>query len=141
MDSIALNLSRFHELAGAFGGDLRRWPAAERAQASALLAADPVATQPILARAAALDELLAASPDPVPSLALREAIVAFAPRPRRVSSTRRWVGVGLAAASVAGVLAGSAAAPIASSRLHWQTADTASEAARLLGEPSDLSEG
>ena len=129
--------TRFQELADAFGGDIDRWPAAERPAAYAIA---PASTA-ILAKATTLDRLLAASPSPAPSLAVRQAILAAAPRPH----VRRWpavaFGASLAAASVAGILAGVAAAPIAASHIRIQAADTASEAARWLGEPADASEG
>jgi hypothetical protein len=137
-----LNPTRFQGLADAYGGDIARWPEAERSAALAFAEADPTA-EGILAEATALDRMLAASPTPAPSLALREAIVASAPRPRGRAIGRRWVGLGasLAAASVAGVLAGAAAAPIAASHLRMRTADTANEAARWLSEPADVTEG
>jgi hypothetical protein len=142
MESNALNSDRFQELADAFSGDIARWPEAEQPAAMAFVAMDPAATAAILAEAAALDRLLAASPNPTPSLALREAIAATAPRPRsRPRMSRRWAGLGLAAASVAGILAGVAAAPIAASHVRIQTADTAGEAARWLGEPADMVAG
>ena len=129
--------TRFQDLADAFGGDIARWPAAERPAALALAPS----ADAILAEATSLDRLLAASPNPAPSLALRQAILAAAPRPRG----RRWpalaLGASLAAASVAGILAGVAAAPIAASHIRMQAVDTASEAARWLGEPADVTEG
>lgn len=141
-----MNNLRFSELAEAYGGDIDRWPASERLQASALLVADPEGAKSILDEAVALDLLLRASPDPAPSRALKEAIIASAPRPRRALLAQRWAGVGLgaslAAASVAGVLSGFAAAPMAAAHLQpGQTVDTASEATRWLGEPGDVSEG
>ena len=145
METTALNSLRFSELADAYGGDIRRWPEAELAMASALLRAEPERTAAIIADAAALDALLDASPDFVTSAALRDAIIASAPRQRRPAFGRRWTGVGLGAgliaASVAGVLSGFAAAPIAASHLHRPTADAANEASQLLGEPSEASEG
>ncbi len=146
MEPTRLHHLRFSELAGAYGGDIERWPASERLQAFALTIADPDRAGLILAEAKALDDLLRASSDPSPSLALEEAIIASAPRPRRAAPARRWAGIGLgaslAAASVAGVLIGFAAAPIAASHFHLrQSADTASEATRWLGEPGDMSEG
>ncbi len=144
MNVITLNLLRFQELADAYGADIDRWPPLDRVGASALIAVDPESAGPILARASELDGWLDASLDPPPASWLIEAIIASAPRPRLMGSRRRWgigLGAGLAAASVAGVLAGSAAAPIAASRLHGQPVDTASEAARWLGEPGDMAEG
>lgn len=135
-----MNPTRFQGLAEAYGGDMARWPDAERPAAAAFARADPTSGA-ILADATALDRLLGASLAPAPSLALRDAIVAAAPRPRGRAMSRWWVGLGasLAAASVAGILAGVAAAPIAASHMH--TFDTANEAARWLGEPADVTEG
>ena len=143
MENTTLNLDRFNELAEAYGGEIARWPQAVRAAAFAFAEADRAATAPVLTEAARLDGWLNASPNPAPSPALRDAILAAAPRPRRAAMARRWAGVGLgaglAAASVAGVLTGVAAAPIAA---HIrQTADTVNDAARWLGEPTDVSEG
>jgi hypothetical protein len=134
--------TRFQDLADAYGGDMARWPQAERPAALAFAQVDPTAAA-ILTEAAALDRILAASPNPAPSLALRDAVIAAAPRPRGRAMGRRWVALGasLAAASVAGIMAGVAAAPIAASHLRMQTADTAIEAARWLGEPPDVTEG
>jgi len=143
METIALTLHRFQELAEAYGGDIARWPLAERDGAAKLRLAEPAATAPILAAAETLDAWLYASPNPTPSLALGAAIIAAAPRSRRPALGRRWAGIGLsaglAAASVAGVLIGAVAAPIATA--HVQTADSANEAARWLGEPNDMAEG
>jgi len=130
METIALTLHRFQELAEAYGGDIARWPLAERDGAAKLRLAEPAATAPILAAAETLDAWLYASPNPTPSLALGAAIIAAAPRSRRPALGRRWAGIGLS---------GAVAAPIATA--HVQTADSANEAARWLGEPNDMAEG
>ena len=141
MDTTPLNLDRFQELADAYGGDLQRWPAAERAGAAALMAADGAPARAILSEAARLDALLSSSRIAAPSPALVQAVIAAAPRPRAAPARRRWaavaIGSTLAAASVAGLLSGLAAAPAALPRLHQTTlADTTGEAARWLVEPS-----
>ena len=64
-----MKAERLHELADAYGADLRRWPASERAFAESLIAADP-SLKAVLDQAAALDALLDAAPKPVPSAAL-----------------------------------------------------------------------
>lgn len=100
---------RFETLAEAFGGDVGRWPTAERAAASQLIADDPAWTGRVLARADALDAMLASAASPIASGALVERIMAGAPRARP-----RWpawlapagLGVGLAAACAAGVMLG-----------------------------------
>lgn len=113
---------RFEELAQAWGGDLRRWPEAERADAHALLAADP-SLRAMLDAAAEIDALLHASPTPRPSQALRDRVLAAAPRPSAVpalaglgarlglapagvSRSGLAFGAGWAAAACAGVVAG-----------------------------------
>ena len=101
--------ARFEDLAGTWGGDLRRWPEGERAEAERLLQADPAA-QAVLDEAAGLDALLDRSPTPWPSQALRDRIVAAAPRAGawslHWSRTGLAFGAGWAAAACAGVMAG-----------------------------------
>jgi hypothetical protein len=101
---------RFESLAEAYGGDISRWPEAER-EAAALVMADRSAwAQDVLARAGDLDDLLDAFAAPVGSPGLGTRIAARAPRPR----ARRWMGwlmpaglgVGLAAACAVGVMVG-----------------------------------
>ncbi len=55
-----LTLGRFTELAGSFGGDLRRWPQDVRGEAQALLAVSPQA-RACLDEARALDDAIAAA--------------------------------------------------------------------------------
>lgn len=100
---------RFETLAEAFGGDVARWPPAERDAAAELMTARPDWAQGVLARARGLDAALDAVAPPRADAALAGRILAAAPRPRR-----RWtgwlvpagMGAGLAAACAAGVLAG-----------------------------------
>jgi hypothetical protein len=101
-----MDLDRFRALADAYGGDLRRWPAAERAAAAALRDADAGA-RALLDAEAGFDHLLHQAPAPVPA-ALRAAVLAGAPKPRgRRAAWRLWVsGAGLAATAAAGALAG-----------------------------------
>ena len=47
---IAMDLARFETLADAYGADFRRWPAAERPAAEALLASAPAARITVAAR-------------------------------------------------------------------------------------------
>lgn len=104
-----MKAERLHQLADAYGADLRRWPASERAFAESLIAADP-SLQTVLDEAAALDALLDAAPAPIPSAALTARILAAAPKPkaRRFHLDRlAWfLGAGWAAAACAGVVAG-----------------------------------
>jgi hypothetical protein len=101
---------RYQSLAEAYGGDVGRWPEAERERARAWAAREPEAARSVLDEAEALDTMLDAwRPSAVPA-ALRERVLAGAPRPR---TARRglglWLtGAGLAAAGVAGVIVGMA---------------------------------
>lgn len=105
-----LTQERFEELAEAWGGDIARWPAEAREAAARLMAAEPRFTGHVLARAEALDGALDAW-RPAPARPwLVEAILAAAPqalKPRWISwlSPAALAG-GLAAAAVAGVVAG-----------------------------------
>ncbi|HEV2081547.1 MAG TPA: hypothetical protein VGR32_03730 [Brevundimonas sp.] len=114
---------RFENLAGTYGGDLRRWPGSDRAAAERLLA-DAPELRAVLDEAATLDVLLHASPTPSPSPALRDRVIAAAPKPARLpalAGLAGWAGVlspagwsrtgvafgaGWAAATCAGVVAG-----------------------------------
>lgn len=101
-----MKAERLHELADAYGADLRRWPASERAFAESLIAADP-SLKAVLDEAAALDALLDAAPKPVPSAALIARILAAAPRAKsRLGKAIWYLGAGWAAAACAGVVAG-----------------------------------
>jgi len=102
---------RFEILAEAFGGDVARWPEAEREAAAELMAAQPARTRTVLARADELDVALSAYPSPMAARGLAERIAAGAPKPR---AGRLWGGwllptgmaAGLAAACAAGVVLG-----------------------------------
>ncbi|ASE38871.1 hypothetical protein [Brevundimonas vesicularis] len=101
-----MKAERLHELADAYGADLRRWPASERAFAESLIAADP-SLKAVLDQAAALDALLDVAPRPVPSAALAARILAAAPRAKsRLGKAIWYLGAGWAAAACAGVVAG-----------------------------------
>lgn len=109
MTQDSMSERRFAALADAHGGDLARWPAAERAAAAAL-ARRSAAAQAALARAAALDaalDALAAAPPPAASARLLAACAADA---AAVCATRRRarrpVWAGLAAAAALGVALG-----------------------------------
>ena len=103
-----MKAERLHELADAYGADLRRWPASERAFAESLLAADP-SLKAVLDEAATLDALLNAAPAPVPSAALTARVLAVAPQRKargRLGKAVWYLGAGWAAAACAGVVAG-----------------------------------
>lgn len=96
---------RFGALADAYGGDLERWPAAERDEARALLLQRPH-LQATLADAAALDAVLAAWTVPGPGAALAGGIAVMAMR--RHAHARRlrlWLSSLGAATALAGGLA------------------------------------
>ncbi len=105
-----MKIERLEVLAEAYGADLRRWPAHERAFAESLAAADPAA-RAVLEDAAALDALLDASPRIVASADLTTRVLAAAPK-RKASRGHLgrmfWIlgAGGWAAAACAGVVAG-----------------------------------
>jgi hypothetical protein len=109
---MTMTFERFEHLADAYGGDLRRWPEAEREAGRALASADPRAAG-LLAQADRLDVLLDAAPRPAVSHALRERVIAAAagaglkPRRGRTPGLLAWLsGAGWAAAACAGVVFG-----------------------------------
>mgnify|MGYP007039430904 CR=1 FL=1 len=100
---------RFADLAGAYGGQIARWPQGEREAAAALMAAQPDFTSPILRAASRLDETLDQWAAPPVRAALREAVLATAPRPRRAAwswAVRFGLGAGLAGACASGLAVG-----------------------------------
>lgn len=102
---------RFETLAEAFGGDVARWPAAERDAAAELMTGRPDWAGAVLARAATLDAALDAWVAPRADGALADRIAAAAPMRRARPGWTGWLipagmGAGLAAACAAGVLAG-----------------------------------
>ncbi len=118
----SMRLARFGVLAEAYGGDIARWPEAERRPARDVLAESRQARQ-ILAAAQHLDAVLARLPaPPLASAHLRRSVAALQPlpeRPRRVGYRRPWPwlallarGLSWTAAAAAGILAGIALAPV-----------------------------
>lgn len=106
-----MDAQRFEALADAHGGLISRWPADVQDAAFAWLAEAPEAAQAVLTDALALDEALDVLRPPQPSMALRDAILAAAPKARAGSSLSRWlagagVGAALATACVAGMVIG-----------------------------------
>ena len=100
-----LTIERFRDLADAYGGVVARWPEDHRAAAS-LVAGHPDAAA-ILHDALALDETLDDWRVASPGRPLSRRIVASAPPPTPVRSSRVrlwWSGIGIAA-----MLAGAAA--------------------------------
>jgi hypothetical protein len=136
-----MNEDRFRELSEAFGGDLCRWPEAERADAEAFAAACPEAARAALAEAEALDRLLFAFAAGAASQNLRARIVDAAPRQRAVGRAWRWVagaglGVGLAACCAAGVAAGFTLAPRSVTRMIAGPAQAENNDLSALADPA-----
>ncbi len=102
-----MDAERFETLALAYGRDLGRWPAEEREAARTLLAGSP-SLAAVLDEAGDLDDALDAWRTPAPSAALRERVLASAPKRRRsgFGGFGLWLsGAGFAAAA-AGVVVG-----------------------------------
>ena len=112
---------RFRALAEAYGADIGRWPADARDAARAFTAAHPDLAEAALAPERRLEVQLAAfAPDA--SSALRQRVIAAAPRGRALGRAWRWMtaaglGLGLAASCAAGVAAGFTLAPSSVTRL------------------------
>ncbi len=109
-----MDATRFKALTEAYGGDLARWPEAERDAAEAFLAEHPKEAESTLADAAALDQLLASAGGAAVSPSLEEAILASAPMAKPVASPQpapRWAGIAAAVTLVVGAGAGWIAAP------------------------------
>lgn len=108
-----MDATRFGALADAYGGDLRRWPEAEREAARGWLQARPEAERALF-EARQTDAALFASPNPPVSMALRDRVLASAATAGLQArsawpSLRRllWIGgAGWAAAACAGVMVG-----------------------------------
>lgn len=99
-----MDMTRFEELADAWGGDLRRWPESVRGEAAAFAEANPQAAA-ILAEAAALDNVLAGAEPVASSDLLARRIMATAPLPVFETDWRRPA-IAAAAALVLGVAGG-----------------------------------
>lgn len=106
--------TRFKALAEAYGGDIARWPEAEREAAAAFVADHPGQAAPILTEAAALDQLLASAGGADASPSMEAAILASAPIAdplARLQPAPRWAGIAAAITLMAGAGAGWIAAP------------------------------
>lgn len=118
---------RFEILADAYGGDISRWPAAERDAAALVMAQEPEFARAVLAQATRLDAALDGWAPQQVSHALREAVIATAPRARPALQGWFWrtgVGAGLAAACAAGLIVGVKL----SDTVQYQTDETISAA-------------
>ncbi|SEL11902.1 hypothetical protein SAMN05216382_1530 [Sphingomonas palmae] len=108
-----LDLDRFRDLADAYGGVVARWPVAHRA-AAARVALTPEG-RAILADALLLDARLDQWTIPAPAAGLAARIgskAAVGTRSARIRQRWWWSGFGLAA-TLAGVVAGTAAVAVA----------------------------
>lgn len=99
-----MTLERFEDLAGLHGPDPSSWPAAERGQAQAFMAAHPDAARRAMAQASALNSLLEAARETGPGTALYQAVIASAPAVRPAAP--RWSAMAAAAALLVGMSAG-----------------------------------
>lgn len=114
MNPRTMDATRFAALADAWGGDLRRWPEAERESGRAFAASHQVVAERLLFEGDSLDALLDASPQPAVSPALRDRIIVSAAASGRKArgawpslSRLLWLGgAGWAAAACAGVVFG-----------------------------------
>jgi hypothetical protein len=105
-DEPAMDTKRFAALAAAYGGDLRRWPEAER-MAGMILAASETG-EAILRHAGKLDAQLDSYAVEAPGKALHGSILQAAGR-HLVQRRRQlfwWMGLGLAGIGLAGAVAG-----------------------------------
>lgn len=101
-----MDARRFAVLAQAYGGDLRRWPEAERMAGTVFAASG--AGKAILRQAGTLDALLDSYRVDAPDKALHGSILQAAGR-HLVQRRRQWfwwLGLGLAGIGVAGAVAG-----------------------------------
>ncbi|WP_027052552.1 hypothetical protein [Mesorhizobium erdmanii] len=105
-DGPAMDARRFAALAEAYGGDLRRWPQAERAAASSFASSET--GQAILRHAGTLDAMLDGYGIRHPGKALHDTILRTANRHmvRRRRQRFWWLGLGLAGIGLAGAVAG-----------------------------------
>ncbi|RWO74579.1 MAG: hypothetical protein EOS17_01970 [Mesorhizobium sp.] len=102
----AMDARRFAVLAQAYGGNLRRWPEAERMAGTVFAASG--AGKAILRQAGTLDALLDSYRVDAPDKALHGSILQAAGR-HLVQRRRQWfwwLGLGLAGIGVAGAVAG-----------------------------------
>ena len=101
---------RFEALADAFGGDMARWPDAEREAAKVYAEAHPEPADAILKAAAALDAVLRSGAEDTPSAALFDRIIADGEALRRPAAPA-WAAMAAAVMLTVGLGAGWLAAP------------------------------
>ncbi|MBZ9683095.1 MULTISPECIES: hypothetical protein [unclassified Mesorhizobium] len=102
----AMDAERFAALAAAYGGDLRRWPQANRPTGATFARTEMGAA--ILGQAGKLDALLDSYDVMAPGAALHGGILRMADRLLVQRRRRRawWLGLGLAGIGLAGAIAG-----------------------------------
>ncbi len=105
-----MTLARFEALCDAYGGQIARWPEAERAEAMAFLQANAEEAQPRLDAARALEDLLSQAPIEAPSEALYHKVVASGIAERH-SLQPVWASVAAALMLTMGLGAGWLAVP------------------------------
>lgn len=129
-----MNAERFEALTAAYGGDIGRWPQAERAAAREF-AKNPVAVE-ALARAADLDALL-------DTYVVKPNLADLEDRIRtkfvRRLTIRNWfrfgsAGVGLVGVGIAGALAGSIAIAVLAPSLTSDTSVVSDGTATMFGD-------
>jgi len=105
-DDRAMDAERFEKLAAAYGGDLRRWPQAERMAGAMFVPGE--AGRAILDQAGGLDLLLDSYRVDVPTTALHATVLRAAGRHivRRRRQRVWWLGLSLAGSGLAGAVAG-----------------------------------
>lgn len=105
---------RFRQLLDAYGADIERWPAAERARARMLAAQAPADLRESIEQARRLDDWLGEYQVAPPSTELETKMTAtaLASSIKPVNGQRLitgWLGLGLAGIGLAGLLAGAVA--------------------------------
>ncbi len=101
---------RFEALCEAYGGDIAKWPEAEREAAEAFLAAHPDTAMPALVAARALDEVLTEAAISAPSEGLHQSIVSQGVKVRQPRQPV-WAAAAAAVMLTVGLSAGWMAAP------------------------------
>jgi len=139
---------RFAALAEAYGGEIGRWPEAERFAASTFAAAHPLDAQRLLTPERQLDRVLEAAPLAAPSAALRQAVIAAGPLARAAGQAWRWItgvglGLGLSAACAAGVVVGLTETPpsVVRAITGQRAAEPADDTTALIVPDADRDEG
>ncbi|NEI71943.1 hypothetical protein GR212_20365 [Rhizobium lusitanum] len=129
-----MNAERFETLVAAYGGDIGRWPQAERA-AARNFAKSPGASQ-ALARAAGLDALLDTYVVKHSDAGLEEKVLAKLARRLTIRNWFRFgsAGIGLVGVGIAGALAGSIAIAVLTPGLTSDTSVASEGTATMFGD-------